>query len=92
MGDLRLDIIESLDAVSSQEWNRVAGTSNPFLRHEFLAALEHQGCVGERYGWIPQHLSLRDEAGRLVGAAPLYLKLNSYGEFVFDWSWAHAYD
>ncbi|MGD2083071.1 MAG: GNAT family N-acetyltransferase, partial [Chromatiales bacterium] len=42
--------------------------------------------------WIPQHLSLRDEAGRLVGAAPLYLKLNSYGEFVFDWSWAHAYD
>lgn len=63
---------------------------NPFLSHEFLAALEHHGCVGPRYGWLPRHISVRDGQG-LVGAMPLYLKDNSYGEFVFDFAWAEAY-
>jgi uncharacterized protein len=49
------------------------------------------GCVGESLGWVPQHLALRDARGDLVAAAPCYLKFNSYGEFVFDWSWADAY-
>lgn len=81
----------SIDAIAAAEWNRLAGEDHPFLRHEFLAALEHQGCVGEQYGWIPQHLTLQDRQGKLVAAAPCYLKFNSYGEFVFDWSWAEAF-
>jgi len=56
-----------------------------------LAAMEHQGAVGERFGWLPRHLALRDQGGRLLAAAPCYLKFNSYGEFVFDWAWADAY-
>jgi predicted N-acyltransferase len=92
MGDSRLDVLEDLSEIPAEAWNRVSGTSNPFIRHEFLAALERQGCLGERYGWLPRHLVLRGAGGRLLGAAPLYLKDNSYGEFVFDWSWAHAYE
>lgn len=88
---MRRAILESIDAVTAAEWNRVTGTAHPFYRHEFLAALERHGCVGERYGWLPRHVTVRDDGGRLCGAVPLYLKDNSYGEFVFDWAWADAY-
>ena len=79
-----------IDDIHASEWNALAG-ENPFLRHEFLAALEHSGCVSAAIGWQPQHLSLRLKDGRLLGALPLYLKTHSFGEFVFDWAWADAY-
>jgi predicted N-acyltransferase len=85
------EIVERIDNIPAADWNRVSGTAQPFLRHEFLAALEHHDCVGERFGWYPQHVLVRDTDGALAGAAPLYLKDNSYGEFVFDWSWADAW-
>jgi predicted N-acyltransferase len=88
---LTTTIIDSLDEVSSLEWNQLAGADNPFLRHEFLAALERHGCVGERWGWLPQHIIIRDDDGVLQAACPLYLKDNSYGELVFDFAWAEAY-
>jgi len=88
--DLRIVVAEDLGRVSAADWNSLGATPYPFLRHEFLRALETAGCLGERYGWIPQHL-LAYRGTCLVGAAPLYLKSNSYGEFVFDWSWADAY-
>ena len=84
-------IIDHIDAVEAEQWNALSLDGNPFLKHEFLAALEHHHCVGERFGWIPQHVIASDENGRLLGAVPMYLKDNSYGEFVFDWSWADAY-
>jgi predicted N-acyltransferase len=62
-----------------------------FLRHEFLAALEHQACVGSPSGWTPCHFVLTDLRGRLRAALPLYRKLHSWGEFVFDFAWAQAY-
>ena len=80
----------SIDDIDPGEWNALAGTDCPFLRHEFLAALEHCGCVGEGTGWEPCLISLRDEAG-LAAAAPAYIKTHSYGEFVFDFAWAQAY-
>ncbi len=86
-----LEITENLAAVDAREWNRLVDPDQPFLRHEFLTALEKHGCVGEHWGWVPQHLILRDAKQHLVGAVPLYLKFNSYGEFVFDWAWADAY-
>lgn len=85
-------IHESIDQIPAADWNRVAATDNPFLQHAFLAALEHHGCVGPQFGWLPQHVAVYDLQGALIGAAPLYLKDNSYGEFVFDWSWADAYE
>lgn len=81
----------AIDELPAADWNRLVDTDTPFLRHEFLAAQERHDCVGENLGWLPRHLALRDEAGALVAAAPCYLKLNSYGEFVFDWAWADAY-
>ncbi len=89
---MRLTVHDSIDDIPAAEWNALDSQGNPFVRHEFLAALEHNDCVGERFGWLPQHLTAHDDAGRLLGAAPLYLKDNSYGEFVFDWAWAEAYE
>lgn len=88
---MKTRILLSIDGVSPQQWNTLDPTGSPFLRHEFLSALEREGCVGRGKGWIGNHLLLEDDAGRLQGAMPLYLKSHSWGEFVFDWSWAKAY-
>ena len=85
------EVVEDLTTVPRDTWNALAGTDNPFVRYEFLAALERNDCVGDRYGWAPRHLILRLE-GAIVGAMPMYLKGHSYGEFVFDWGWADAYE
>ncbi len=82
---------DTIDQIPVGDWNALVDLDMPFLSHEFLSAMERHGCVGEALGWIPRHLTLRDAAGTLVAAAPCYLKFNSYGEFVFDWSWADAY-
>jgi uncharacterized protein len=87
---MQVQVNKSIDDISAGEWNALAG-DNPFLRHEFLAALEHSGSADAKSGWAPLHLSYRDDAGKLTGALPLYLKSHSYGEFVFDWAWADAY-
>lgn len=84
-------ILNSIASVAAAQWNALNATGTPFLRHEFLGALELEGCVGEASGWLPHHLLLEDTAGRIQGAMPLYLKSHSWGEFVFDWSWAKAY-
>ena len=87
---LEARFLPSRSRIARDEWNRLAGTDYPFLRHEFLLALEETGCTDADSGWQPCHVTLyRDE--RLVGLMPLYLKSHSYGEYVFDWSWADAY-
>ncbi len=87
---LRTDVLQRISAIPTTEWNALAGDDYPFLRHAFLAALEHSGSVGRGTGWDPCFVVLRDEAG-LAAAAPGWLKAHSYGEFVFDFSWAQAY-
>jgi len=83
--------VNSLNDVKQQSWNALLDDDHPFLRYEFLNALEQNDCLGEKYGWYPHHLIVtHDDA--LVAAMPLYIKTNSYGEFVFDWSWAGAYE
>jgi predicted N-acyltransferase len=85
------EIVEQIADVPAAEWDALDPSGNPFLRHAFLEALEVSGCVGADSGWLPRHLVLRDDDGRLVGAVPQYLKLHSWGEFIFDWSWAQSY-
>ena len=88
----QLEILDSLSAVTAAEWNAlVPEDAGPFLKYEFLSTLEECACVGGNTGWQIAHLALKQD-GRLIGAAPLYLKQHSYGEFVFDWSWAQAYE
>ena len=87
-----LEILDCLSDISADGWNALLPIgAGPFLRHEFLSALEETGCVGGETGWQAAHLLLKDQ-NTLVGAMPLYLKQHSYGEFVFDWSWAQAYE
>ena len=88
---MKARFLESIDGVSPAQWNALDPSGSPFLRHEFLATLEREGCVGAGKGWVGNHLVLEDDAGRIHGAMPLYLKSHSWGEFVFDWSWAKAY-
>lgn len=90
-GTVQVEVLPGLGGVNPAEWNRLAGTHYPFLRHEFLYGLEETGCVGGTSGWQPSHLVLRNGTGLITGALPLYRKTNSYGEFVFDWAWADAY-
>ena len=90
----RLRVVDSPVGVSSEAWNALLSSTgapaNPFLRHEFLAALVETGCASARTGWQPQFLLLERD-GLLAGAMPLFLKSHSYGEYVFDWAWAEAY-
>ena len=87
---LQLRTHASIDAVDAAQWNALAGTDCPFLRHEFLGAMEHSGCAVTATGWRAAHLTLSD-GERIVGAAPAYVKDHSWGEFVFDFGWAQAY-
>ncbi len=89
-----LSVAESLEQIPAVDWNALAGDANPFLKHEFLHALEATGCVSAETGWRPQYLVIHSDGvrrGRLLGAVPMYLKNHSYGEYVFDWAWANAY-
>ena len=91
---MHLSIADSLEKIPVNDWNILASHGNPFLRHEFLAALECTGCVSPKTGWQPQHLVMHEAGpsrGRLLGVVPMYLKSHSYGEYVFDWAWANAY-
>jgi len=83
-------VLESLANVDPAQWNALAG-DQPFVRHEFLSALIDTGCASARTGWRPRIIVLR-RAGALAGAMPLFEKSHSYGEYVFDWAWADAYE
>jgi uncharacterized protein len=87
--DVRL--VQGIEQIDAGQWDACAGADQPFLGHAFLAALEASGSVSRRTGWLPLHLTVERE-GELLGCAPMYLKSHSYGEYVFDWGWANAYE
>jgi len=87
----RAEFHRSVHSLGTQEWNALGAGDNPFTRHEFLAALERTHCVGPGSGWEPRYLTLRDARG-LAAAAAAFLKRHSFGEFVFDFAWAKAYE
>ncbi|GAB3351217.1 GNAT family N-acetyltransferase [Lysobacter tyrosinilyticus] len=82
--------LTDLSIIPAAAWDALHDGSNPFVSHAFLHGLEQHGCLREDWGWAAQHVTLW-ENGRLVAAAPGYLKYNSHGEFVFDHAWARAY-
>jgi len=83
-----------ISGIEPAEWDRLNRGDYPFVRHAFLDGLERSGCVEPDTGWQPRHALVYEDAGltRLAGAAPLYLKSHSWGEYVFDWAWADAYE
>jgi predicted N-acyltransferase len=92
--ELSLSIADQMAAVDRDSWNALANPPgvryDPFLDWDFLEAAESSGCAQPETGWTPRHMLAHDAAGKLVGAVPLYLKMHSRGEFVFDHSWADA--
>jgi len=89
--ELRIRFLDSIEEIDQPSWNILAGDASPFLRHEFLRALENTGCTSRETGWQPYHVAVWDSRDSLLAVMPLYQKFNSYGEYVFDWSWADAY-
>jgi predicted N-acyltransferase len=104
MSNFTARVVTSIAAIDAGAWDACAnppGRSfeeaegerfNPFITHAFLYALEASGSVGGRTGWAPAHLTVEDAGGRMVAAAPCYLKSHSQGEYVFDHAWADAYE
>ncbi|NJD33118.1 MAG: N-acetyltransferase [Gammaproteobacteria bacterium] len=89
--DAQAEIVERIADVRAEDWDALGPGAHPFTRHAFLAALESSGCVGGETGWYPRHLLVRGAGGELLAAVPQYLKGHSWGEFIFDWSWAQSY-
>ncbi|XP_015580053.1 uncharacterized protein LOC8262588 isoform X1 [Ricinus communis] len=94
---ISISVISSISEVSPNDWDAcymdATGPEklNPFLSHGFLSSLEESGCAVKETGWMPSHIVAKDEYDNILGVVPLYLKSHSYGEFVFDHSWADAY-
>jgi hypothetical protein len=89
---LTVRVVEDLSTVSAAAWDACAGADNPFVCHAFLQALEESGSATRETGWLPQHVIIEDDAKRILGAVPVYLKSHSYGEYIFDHGWASGYE
>lgn len=87
---LKFEFVSSIQQIEPEKWNDLNATGYPFTRYEFIQALEQSGSTTAETGWQTYHL-LGWEDGNLVLIVPLYLKTHSYGEYVFDWAWADAY-
>ncbi len=89
-------MVPSIAEISAAEWDACAkphaSGSNPFVAHAFLLAAEASGSATRASGWQPQHIVVRDGEGQTLGVVPMYLKGHSYGEYVFDWAWAEAWE
>jgi hypothetical protein len=85
-----ITLVRRMADIDRAEWDALVGPDgSPFLEWDWLDALEQSGCVTAKTGWAPHHLAVRED-GRLIAAAPMYLKGHSQGEFVFDHTWAEA--
>ena len=88
-GEVSIRIMRKVGEVASGPWDALANGTTPFAKWDWLDCLEQSGCVGAESGWLPHHL-VAEKSGALVAACPMYLKLHSMGEFVFDYEWAEA--
>ena len=94
--EANVTIAGAISEIDASQWDGLANPDiaayDPFVSHAFLQALEQSGSIAPDTGWLPQHLLLQGNNGQLAAAMPCYLKSHSMGEFVFDHSWAEAYD
>ena len=89
---MRIEVHDTIADLDAAAWDELNAGRFPFLQHAFLERAEATGCVSSDTGWTPCHLGAYDRSGKLTAAMPLYEKSHSWGEFVFDWSWAQAYE
>jgi uncharacterized protein len=89
-GTMHVERLRGIEEVDKESWRTLEPRGFPFFDFEFLRALERSGSVGRRSGWSPAYLVCK-EGGRVLGALCSYVKTDSYGEYIFDWEWARAY-
>lgn len=87
---MNIEVVKRISDVASADWDALCGFDNPFVEHAFLALLEETRCTGPRTPWQPRHLLARADDGGVLAAMPCYLRSDSYGEYIFDWTWAQA--
>ena len=90
--EISVQVLTKISDIPAMDWDVCAGNENPFISHAFLNTLEQSGSVSDRNGWLPQHLMIEDANGQAAACMPIYLKNHSYGEYIFDWGWADAYE
>src|ERR1700738_235864 len=91
-GTVTIRVHTAMAEIPAAAWDACAGDVNPTVSHAFLNAMEESGSTTARTGWTPQHLSLAGPDGAVRGIVPLYAKTHSYGEYIFDYGWADAYE
>ena len=89
---MKIELASSLSNIDKNEWNKLNICNHPFTSYEFLNALETSNSVSTKTGWTPKHILVKNAANNLIGASPNYLKMHSYGEYIFDHSWANAFE
>ena len=88
---MKIHFIESIKNIDETIWNNLVDSDYPFMQHSFLLSLEESKCVGEGTGWYTFHLVVKEEEEDVIALMPMYIKTDSHGEFIFDWSWADAF-
>src|SRR6266478_168469 len=89
---ITIKVHTSIAEIPAAAWDACAGVENPSVSHAFLNALEESGSTTPRTGWTPQHLTLAGPGSSIIGVVPLYAKTHSYGEYIFDYGWADAFE
>ena len=87
---MKITFIESIKNINKSTWDDLVNSDYPFMKHSFLLSLEESRCVGEGTGWYPFHLLVKEDED-VIALMPMYIKTDSHGEFIFDWSWADAF-
>ena len=88
---MKINFLNSIEEVDKQDWDGIQENKYPFLKYEFLKSLETTKCVSAEQGWTPLHVVVSENDDKIIAVMPLYIKTDSQGEFIFDWSWADAF-
>ncbi len=89
---MKCELVSSLAEVNKNEWDALNTSNHPFTSYDFLNSLEISKSVSAKTGWNPQHIIIKNKKGNIIGASPNYLKMHSYGEYIFDHAWANAFE
>ena len=88
---MKINFLNSIEEVGKKDWDGIQENKYPFLKYEFLKSLETTKCVSAEQGWTPLHVVVSENDDKIIAVMPLYIKTDSQGEFIFDWSWADAF-
>ena len=89
---MNVELISKLSDLSKSDWDSLNTSSHPFISYDFLNSLEVSKSVHSSTGWNPQHIIIKNKDQEIIGVSPNYLKMHSYGEYIFDHSWANAFE